>query len=150
MVFGAKGNTKFMAEEDGEMIEYDLTSEEVSEFTMGERKFIKTRFNPSAKGKGESAMHILEVVYTSDKIKLLKYYPSSGALGEEKSEFAFQKNSDDFPLSLEDTQFLLWKKGLSKYFGDCADLKDMCTEGGIKKNQDDLIKAARIYSELCE
>lgn len=150
MVFGAKGNTKFMAEEDGKMKEYDLTAEDVSEFTLGERKFIKTRFNPSAKGKAESAMHILEVIYASDKIKLLKYYPSSGVLGEEKSEFAFQKKSDDFPLSLEDTQFLLWKKGLAKYFGDCADLKDMCTEGGIKKNQDDLVKAARIYSELCE
>ena len=150
MVFGEKGNTKFMAEEDGKMKEYDLTAEDVSEFTLGERKFIKTRFNPSAKGKAESAMHILEVIYTSDKIKLLKYYPSSGVLGEEKSEFAFQKTSDDFPLSVEDTQFLLWKKGLAKYFGDCADLKDMCTEGGIKKTQDDLVKAARIYSELCE
>ena len=121
MVFGSKGNTKFMAEEDGKMKEYDLTAEDVSEFTLGERKFVKTRFNPSAKGKAESAMHILEVVYTSDKIKLLKYYPSSGALGEEKSEFAFQKATDDFPLSVEDTQFLLWKKGLAKYFGDCTD-----------------------------
>jgi len=150
MFFGPKGNTKFMAEEDGKMKEYDLTAEDVSEFTLGERKFIKTRFNPSAKGKGESAMHILEVVYDSEKIKLYKYFPSSGVLGQEKTEFAFQKASDDFPLSVEDTQFLLWKKGLAKYFGDCGDLKDMCTEGGIKKNQDDLVKAARIYSELCE
>lgn len=150
MFFGPKGNTKFMAEEDGKMKEYDLTAEEVSEFTLGERKFIKTRFNPSAKGKGESAMHILEVVYDSEKIKLYKYFPSSGVLGEEKTEFAFQKTTDDFPLSVEDTQFLLWKKGLAKYFGDCTDLKDMCTEGGIKKNQEDLVKAARIYSELCE
>ncbi|MFK8009726.1 MAG: hypothetical protein AB8H03_25455 [Saprospiraceae bacterium] len=150
MFFGPKGNTKFMAEEDGKMKEYDLTAEEVSAFTLGERKFIKTRFNPSAKGKGESAMHILEVVYDSEKIKLYKYFPSSGVLGQEKTEFAFQKASDDFPLSVEDTQFLLWKKGLAKYFGDCADLKDMCTEGGIKKNQEDLVKAARIYSELCE
>lgn len=150
MFFGPKGNTKFMAEEDGKMKEYDLTAEEVSEFTLGERKFIKTRFNPSAKGKGESAMHILEVVYDSEKIKLYKYFPSSGVLGEEKTEFAFQKTSNDFPLSVEDTQFLLWKKGLAKYFEDCADLKDMCTEGGIKKNQEDLVKAARIYAELCE
>lgn len=149
-VFGPKGNTKFMAEEDGKMKEYDLTAEDVSEFSLGERKFIKTRFNPSAKGKAESAVHILEVIYDSEKIKLLKYYPSSGVLGEEKTEFAFQKQSDDFPLSVEDTQFLLWKKGLAKYFGDCADLKDMCAEGGIQKTKDDLVKAARIYSELCE
>ena len=150
MVFGEKGNTKFTVETDGKIKEYDLTSEEISGFTLGERKFIKTRFSPSAKGESEAVMSILEEIYTSDKITLYKYYSSSGVMADEKTEFAFKKANDEFPLSLYDTRFLLWKKGIAKYFEDCGDLKDMCAAGEIKMNKDDLLKAARIYSELCE
>ncbi len=150
MIFGEKGNTKFTVETDGKIKEYDLTAEEISAFKLGERKFIKTRFSPSAKGESEAVMSILEEIYSSDKITMYKYYSSSGVMADEKTEFAYQKAGEDFPLSLYDTRFLLWKKGIAKYFEDCGDLKDMCAEGGIKMNKDDLIKAARIYSELCE
>jgi len=71
-------------------------------------------------------------------------------LSGEKTELAYQKTGDPAPVSLEDTQFLVLNKGLSKYFADCPDLTKMCSEGQIELYKEDLIKAARIYTELCE
>lgn len=149
MVFGDGGNVRFMVEEGPEMKEIDLLDQAVTEFEIADRKFKKVRFSPSAKGKQDASLQILEEIYASDQIKLFKYYPSSGALSDEKPEFAFKKRMQEFPISLESTQFLIWKKGLSNYFLDCPDLSEMCLEGDLKKNKEDLIKAARIYSELC-
>ena len=150
MFFGAGGNTKFVVNSGDNSKEYDLSSDEIAAFEIGERSFVKKNFSPKAKGKNETKKHIMEEVYASDKITLYKYYPSTGSMGDEKTEFAYQKKSDESPVSLYDTQFLLFDKGLAKYFADCADLTTMCSESTFKMNQDDLIKAARIYSELCE
>jgi hypothetical protein len=150
LIFGEGGNIKFVVEENSEMVEVDLTSVDITEFIVADRKFKKIRFSPSAKGQTEASLQILEEIYTSEKIKLFKYYPSTGALSDDKPEFAYQKRNEEFPISLESTQFLLWKKGLAKYFSDCEDLGELVGEGSIAKSKDDLIKAARIYSELCE
>ena len=149
MVFGDGGNVRFMVEYDREMKELDLLDQDVTEFEIADRKFKKIRFAPSAKGKQDASLQILEEIYSSMQIKLYKYYPSSGALSDEKAEFAFKRSNQEYPISLESTQFLIWKKGLAAYFGDCPDLSDMCKEGEIKKNKEDLIKACRIYTEVC-
>ena len=60
------------------------------------------------------------------------------------------KAGESEPTSLSGTTILLWKKGIASYFEDCAELNAMCLEGGIEKEKESLIKAARIYSELCE
>ncbi len=148
--FGEDGNTKFVVEMDNDIKEFNLAHEDVASFKIGDRSFVKMNFTPSAKGKTETKKHILEEVYISDKINLYQYFPSTGKLGDEKTEFAFQKKGAEQPTSLMATQFLILKKGLANYFSDCADLKDMCSTGDIKMDKDDLIKAARIYSELCE
>lgn len=150
LIFGEGGNVKFVIEGDNKMEEYDLTAADVTTFTLGDRSFVKHNFSPCAKGKTEAQMHIMEEVYTSDKITLYQYYSSNGALGDDATEFAYQKNGEKMPVSLLDTQFLIFDKGIAKYFADCADLTSMCAAGDIKMNKDDLIKAARIYSELCE
>lgn len=150
MLFGANGNTWFVVEKGEESTEYEFTTEEITAFKIGGRSFIKMPFSPCAKGKTAAATHIMEELYVSEKIKLYQYHPTSGALGDEKSEFAFQKTNSESPISLLDTQFLLLNKGLANYFSDCEDLKTMCSEGAIKMEKDDLVKAARIYSELCE
>lgn len=149
-IFGPKGNTKFMVAGETEMKEYDLTASEVAAFMVGDRKFQKMNFAPRAKGKAEQAIHILEEIYGSDKVKLYKYYPASGLLANEPYEYAFQKKSDPGPVSLLDTQFLLFDKGMAAYFGDCADLKSLCEQGGFKMVEADLLKAARVYSEVCQ
>ncbi len=150
LIFGEGGNVKFVLEEDGEIKEIDLCSDEVTGFAIGDRTFMKINFAPSAKGKEEASIQILEEVYSSEKINVYKYYPCTGALSADKPELALKKAGDESPISLESTQFLLWNKGLSQYFGDCEDLKIMCEEGGLEKSLDDMIKAARIYAELCE
>ncbi len=150
LIFGEGGNVKFVVEGNNEMKEHDLTAAGVTSFTLGERSFTKLNFSPCAKGKTEPQLHIMEEVYVSDKITLYQYYPSNGALGGETTEFAYQKNGEEMPVSLLDTQFLIFDKGIAKYFADCTDLTSMCAAGDIKMNKDDLIKAARIYSELCE
>ncbi|GLR18773.1 hypothetical protein [Portibacter lacus] len=150
LIFGEGGNVKFVVNKDGVLDEIKLTDYWVSSFEVADRKFTKMKFSPSAKGKTEASVEILEEVYQSESLKLYKYYPSSGALSDEKPEFAFQKSGQEFPISLESTSFLLWEKGLSDYFSDCEDLRKIIQEGGIKKTKEDLIKAARVYSEICK
>jgi len=149
LVFGEGGNIKFIVEEGAEINEIDLTHSDVSSFKVAERKFEKVRFVPSAKGATEASVEILEEIYSSDRIKLYKFYPSTGALSDDKTEFAFQKTGQEHPISLESTMFLIWKKGLANYFSDCEDLADMASEGGFEKSKDSLLKAARVYTEIC-
>lgn len=148
--FSEKGNTKFVVEMDGKKVEYKLGASEITEFTIGDRKFFKKKFAPCAKGKPEVGTHILEELYSSPKISLYKYYPSGGALNDAKTEFAFKKAAEENPISLYDTKFLLLKKGLANYFSDCADLKAMCEEGAVEMEQESLLKTARIYAEVCQ
>ncbi len=150
LVFGDGGNIKFVVETGTGMEDLDLSDHDISEFKVADRNFMKMRFVPSAKGGTEASIEILEEVYSSDKIKLYKFYPSSGGLSDDKPEFAYQKKGQEYPISLESTMFLLWKKGLEKYFSDCPDLAEMASEGGVEKTKDSLIKAARVYSELCD
>lgn len=150
LVFGQGGNVRFVTEADGKEQMHDLTAAEVSAFTLGNRSFQKRSFSPCAKGKTDPQLHILEEIYASDKITLYQYYPSTGALGGDKTELAYQKTDEPTPVSLLDTQFLVLNKGLSKYFADCPDLTKMCSDGQIELYKEDLIKAARIYTELCE
>lgn len=148
-LFGPNGNTKFISESTAAIKEYDLASNDVGGFMIGSRRFNKLSYSPCAKGKAEIGNHILEELYHSDKISLYKYYPVSGALGNEQFEFAFRKAGEPQPVSLMDTRFLLWDKGLGSYFSDCEDLKTMSLSGGFKMAEDDLLKAARIYTEVC-
>lgn len=149
-IFGTGGNVKFFVSDKAELKEIDLTSNHVDGFLVSGRYFQKNVFSPSAKGSKSPEIQILEKIYTSEKINFYKYYPSTGILSGEKSEFALKRRSDDLPVSLEDTSFLLWNKGLSKYFSDCEELVALCESGEIKKNKDDLLKAVRIYAEICE
>ncbi len=148
--FSKQGKTKFIVQTDGDKKEYDLSANEISAFSIGSRNFVKMTYSPCAKGKSEPGVHILEEVYGSEKITLYKYYPTGGALSDAKTEFAYKKSTEETPVSLLDTKFLIWKKGLANYFSDCADLKTMCEEGEIENEQESLLKAARIYAEVCQ
>jgi hypothetical protein len=150
LLFGPKGNVTFKTQKGTEFVEYDLADDKLTAFDFSGRSFVKRTYTPRAKGKEESMNCILEEVYASDKISLYEYYPIAASISDESSEFAFLKTGDSEPTSLSGTSFLLWKKGIASYFEDCADLNAMCLEGGIEKEKDSLIKAARIYSELCE
>jgi len=149
-IFGEDGNVKFLISENSEIEEIDLAHPDVASFAIDDRVFKKMKFTPRAKGDSEEGMHILEEVYISDKINLYKYYPLKSALSDAAQEYIFRKGSEGDLVSLHDTQFLILKKGLATYFSDCADLEEMCAEGSFAMERDDLIKVARIYSEVCE
>ncbi|MBV6652229.1 MAG: hypothetical protein KI786_00645 [Mameliella sp.] len=150
LLFGPKGNITFKAQKGNEFVEYELSADSISSFSFSGRTFVKRKYTPRAKGKEESMTCILEEVYASDKITLYEYFPVAASLADATSEYALEKTGDAEPTSLSGTSFLLWKKGIAKYFEDCADLNAMCLEGGIQQDKESLIKAARIYSELCE
>ncbi len=149
-IFGENGNVKFLISENSEIEEIDLAHPDVESFAINDRVFKKMKFTPRAKGDSEEGMHILEEVYISEKINLYKYYPVGSSLSDATQEYIFMKGADDALVSLYDTQFLILKKGLANYFSDCADLQEMCNEGAFAMQGDDLVKAARIYSEVCE
>jgi|GEM_PF-1538211 len=149
LIFGKDGNTNFVVTEGTTTKEYDLTETEISSFKIGERSFIKTMFSPSSKGKEEAQMHILEILYTADAIQLYKYYSSQGALADNDTEYAYQKANDRFPLSLFDTQFLLFDKGMSQYFQSCPELSKLCADGRYTMDEDSLLQAARVFAEVC-
>jgi len=149
LIFGNAGNTNFVVTDGSSTKEYNLTDAEISFFKIGDRRFVKTMFSPSSKGRETAKMHILEELYTSDFIVLYQYYSSEGTLADKQTEFAYQKKEDRFPISLLDTQFLLFDKGMAQYFERCEDLSKMCKEGAFELNEADLLKAARVFAEVC-
>lgn len=149
LIFGKEGNTKFVVTDGTTTTDFELTNETIKSFKIGDRTFIKTMFSPSSKGREEAKVHILEELYVSNSITLYQYYSSQGALADNETEYAYQKTNDRFPISLLDTQFLLFDKGMAQYFERCPDLSKMCADGDFELNKQDLLKAARVFAEVC-
>ena len=148
--FGPQGNIKFNYSKDGRTVGSTLDPAQMQGFTLGERNFVVADFVPGAKGNTESKISVLELLYDGGSIQVLKYYPYDDALGNQDVEFAFQKTGEEKPTSTSSTTFLLFNKGLQKYFADCADLAEVAGTGEFKKTEDDIIRAARVYAEMCK
>lgn len=150
LVFGPKGNITFNYKADGKEVVNPLDPSEIQAVAFNGRSFKVMDFTPGAKGNKAAGKHLLEVIYDSPRIKLFKYYPFDDQLGDKKIEFALLKQGEPAPTSTSSTPFLLFKKGLAKYFEDCADLAELAGAGEIEHTEDGLIQAARIYAEVCE
>ncbi|KAA3624477.1 MAG: hypothetical protein DWQ02_23040 [Bacteroidetes bacterium] len=150
LVFGPKGNVVFNYKADGKDVSNSLNPAEIQSFSFNGRSFKVMDFTPGAKGNKTSGKHILEVIYDSPRIQLFKYYPYDDQLGDKKVEFALLKKNEPAPTSTSSTPFLLFKKGLAKYFEDCADLSELAAAGEIAHTEEGLVQAARIYAEVCE
>jgi len=148
--FGPQGNVSFDYMQDGRKASAALAPADIKEFSLNERNFMVMDFVPGAKGNTESKTSIMELLYDGGSIKVLKYYPYDDALGDQSVEYAFHKTGDAAPTSTSSTTFLLFNKGLQKYFADCADLAEVAGTGEFKKTQDDIIRAARVYAEMCK
>lgn len=148
--FGEKGNVKFSAVIDGRPSDYAIDPAKIKDFMIKDRKFIIMNFTPGAKGNTESKMAIMEQLYDGAAIKVFKYYPYNDQLGDQAIEYAFQKTGEEAPTSTNSTMFLLFNKGLQKYFADCPDLGEAAGSGEFKKNEDDIVRAARVYAEMCK
>ena len=148
--FGPQGNISFDYMQDGRKTSAALSPMDLKEFSLNERNFMVMDFIPGAKGNTESKTSIMELLYDGGSIKVLKYYPYDDALGDQSVEYAFHKTGDAAPTSTSSTTFLLFNKGLQKYFADCADLAEVAGTGEFKKTEDDIIRAARVYAEMCK
>lgn len=148
--FGPEGNIFFSCLKDGRKEEVPLSPETVTSFTFEKRNFMVQPFVSGQKGNTEEKPAILELLYEAPTIKVFKYFPFDDKLGDKQIEYAFQKGSDPNPVSTSSTTFLLFNKGLSKYFSDCPDLAEAAGGGEFKKAEDDIIRAARVYGEMCE
>ena len=148
--FGPQGNVSFDYMQDGRKASAALSPADLQEFSLNERNFMVMDFVPGAKGNTESKTAIMELLYDGGSIKVLKYYPYDDALGDQSVEYAFHKKADPAPTSTSSTMFLLFNKGLQKYFADCADLAEVAGTGEFKKTEDDIIRAARVYAEMCK
>ncbi len=148
--FGPQGNVSFDYMQDGRKASAALSPMDIKEFSLNERNFMVMDFVPGAKGNTESKTAIMELLYDGGSIKVLKYYPYDDALGDQSVEYAFHKTGDAAPTSTSSTTFLLFNKGLQKYFADCADLAEVAGTGEFKKTEDDIIRAARVYAEMCK
>lgn len=150
LVFGPKGNVVFNYKVDGKDVSSSLDPAQTQEFSFQGRNFKVMDFTPGAKGNKISGKHILEVIYDSPRIQLFKFYPYDDQLGDKKIEFALMKGGEPAPTSTSSTPFLIFNKGLAKYFEDCGDLVEMINAGGIAHNEEGLTQATRIYAEVCE
>lgn len=147
--FGPSGNVVFQHQKAGKDVTDVLKPGDVKSFAFNDRKFFVKSFAPGAKGNTQAGMHILEQLYTSDKITVYQYHPYDNKLGDVETEYAYQKRGEIAPVSISGSAFLLFKKGLAKYFSDCADLAELANNDEFKKTEADIIRAARVYAELC-
>lgn len=147
--FGPSGNVVFQYQKGGKNITDVLKPGDLKSFAFNDRKFFVKSFAPGAKGNTQAGMHILEQLYTSDKVSVYQYHPYDNKLGDVETEYAYQKRGESAPVSISGSAFLLFKKGLAKYFSDCADLAELANSDEFKKTEADIIRAARVYAEMC-
>ncbi|MEZ4993331.1 MAG: hypothetical protein R2824_23110 [Saprospiraceae bacterium] len=148
LIFGQNSNIYFQPSSEGEAIQIDL--EATQAFAFNDRQFEVMTYTPGAKGNTESGRHLLEILYAADRIRVLRHYPFDASGENEQVEYAYQKQGQELPVSTLSTEFLIFRKGLANYFSDCADLVSLANEGELKQDEPGIIRAARIYGEMCE
>lgn len=123
---------------------------ETASFSFDNRTFEVLNYTPGNNGNTEAGRHLLEIIYTSDRVRVLKHYPFDASSEEVESEYAYHKPQEEAPVSTLSTGFLIFKKGLANYFSDCTDLTDLIAEGEFSNDKKGILKAARIYGEVCQ
>ncbi len=149
LIFGKNSNVLFKTEESNDAEEINIELDSINNMFIGEQNFSRASMKSYASGVEKSSNYLLREIYTSEKISLFEIQLQDVLVNNNVKEYAVQKGEEEC-LSLLSTQFLLLNKGLAKYFSDCEDLKTMCENGDFKLSELDLMKAVRIYDQLCE
>ena len=141
-----ESNLIVMVDEGPYFIRTPLGKTVVSGFTFDDRKFILEDYSPGMSVSLRSSPEFMEVLYDSENIQVLRYYPTSEAsVGNTEREFVMRKGADDDLLSLHGRRFLNWNRGLSRYVEDCDDLSNRAGNGEFSRNTEDLIQLAKLY-----
>ena len=115
-------------------------------------KLVSKEFAPG--GLKKKQPQIFQIVKEGKRINLYKFHPF---FVKEKNKdetsitnFVLQKTGEELvSLSVANTKFLNWKKGLENYFGDCEYMKMGIELGDFKRHAKGIKKAVNTY-EKCQ
>lgn len=141
-------NFDFRKEKTSEAEAIMLNTSNIKKLMVGDDLYEFKRTDSYATGKKNTDTLALRVIYHSPKISLYEFLLPKGASRSDIREFGLEKQGEEM-VSLLSTSFLLFNKGMAKYFASCPDLSKMSSDGELKMNEVDLMKACRIYTELC-
>ena len=144
--FGKQGNIEFHWKKNNVPLVSHLSPNDIKSFKFNQRNFTVQPYLSAIKN-GTSEHKILECLFTSEKIKVFKYYPYEPNLNNNKVEISLQRQSDTQPISTVGDEFLIFKRGLSAFFKDCTDLQTVIKNGEFANNEVDMVRIAKFYNE---
>ena len=144
--FGKQGNIKFHWEKNNVPLVSHLSPKDVKSFKFNQRNFTSQSYQAAIEN-GTSNQKILECLFTSEKIKVFKYYPYEPSLNNNKIEISLQRKSDAKPVSTVGDEFLIFKRGLAAFFKDCEALQEVIKSGEFENNEVDMVRIAKFYNE---
>jgi len=130
-----------------EISKIGINKEVMSRFAFNDRNFILEIYSPGMAVTIRPQPEILEVLFESEHIQLLKYYPTVEAtIGNTEKEFVIKKGKEDDLLSLHGRRFLNFNRALASYFEDCVNLSVRAQNGEFSRTKSDLIQLAELYN----
>lgn len=147
--FGKQGNIEFRWNKNNVPQVSYLEPNNVKTFGFNKRTFNCQGYQ-TALDNDASKKKIMECLFDSDLIKVFKYYPYEQGVNNNKTEISMQRKSDTQPVSTVGDQFLIFKKGLSVFFKDCTELSELALDGEFERNEVDIVRAAKAYTQFCK
>lgn len=150
-IFYSGGNTKFIFEKNGEMLEWYVSPEKFKKGYFNGRLFTSVERRPSVTSL-KKINFAVEVIQDGPKMQLIKAFPMekrkdgdkyyAQTLLEIKGQEGYENVGD-----LAVPRFMNWKKGFAELFKDCEVLYAEIRVGEYKRNLGAIAKAVRIYNE---
>lgn len=148
--FEDKSNTRFSVESAENAYVSVPNFGKVSRFTMGDRQYRMMSFKSANAGIGGKAeMHIMEVLYESQKIAAYLAYTGERRSLINPAEYVLHNIADNEMTSLNSIKFALnLNKGIGKVYGDCKAVKDVLDKDGFKRTPASIAELAKLI-ESC-
>ena len=147
--FGKQGNIEFRWNKNNIPQVSHLEPNNIKSFGFNKRNFNCQAYQTALEKDG-SKIKIMECLFDSDLIKVFKYYPYDKGTTNNTTEISLKRKSDPQPVSTVGDDFLIFKRGLSEFFKDCADLSELALGGEFERNEVDIVRAAKAYTQFCK
>lgn len=145
--FYPHGNTKFIFEKDGEIIERYVDPNVVERFGFNGRKFESIEIGKGVPKKVKP--RLAEIIERGERVNLYKVYDWDVKPGESGYANLYFHKSGAKPINLGITnaRFVNWKKSFAGLFEDCEVLYGEIKVGEYKRNEKAIRKAVQIYND---
>ena len=147
--FGKLGNIEFRWNKNNIPQVSHLNPNNIKSFGFNKRNFNCQAYQTALEKDG-SKIKIMECLFDSDLIKVFKFYPYDQGSTNNKTEISLQRKTDKLPVSTVGDDFLIFKRGLSEFFKDCSDLSELALGGEFERNEVDIVRAAKAYTQYCK